>query len=151
MLHDKAATLNTGERLESPIEHQRKRRLRGIEIGKRMLNGNATAAEQVVGKIARQVNTRSAQGRNGIQCKPRRGLGRKLLNRMTGANGNNTGGRAAQRGNVRGALAGAAQVASERSDIGSLAHRERHGPHARITFAAHGDQVGGIDLDGTRR
>ena len=32
-------------------------RLRGIEIGKRTLNGNASAAEQVVGKIARQVNT----------------------------------------------------------------------------------------------
>jgi len=70
---------------------------------------------------------------------------------MTGVNGNNTGGRAAQRGNVRGALAGAAQVASERTDIGALAHRERHGPHARITLAAHGDQVGGIDLDGARR
>ena len=70
MLHDKAATLNAGERLESAIEHQRKRRLRGIEIGKRTLNGNASAAEQVVGKIARQVNTRGAQGRNGIQAKP---------------------------------------------------------------------------------
>ena len=150
MLHDKAATLNTGERLESPIEHQRKRRLRGIEIGKRMLNGNATAAEQVVGKIARQVNTRSAQGRNGIQCKPRRGLGRKLLNRMTGANGNNTGGRAAQRGNVRGALAGTTKIASERTNVGALAYRKRHGPDARIALAAHGDQVGGIDLDGAR-
>lgn len=151
MLHNKAATLNAGERLEPPIEHQRKRRLRGIEIGKRTLNGNASAAEQVVGKIARQVNTRGAQGRNGIQGKASRGLGRKLLDRMTSANGNNTGGRAAQRGNVRGALSGAAQVASERTDIGALAHRERHGPHARITLAAHGDQVGGIDLDGARR
>ena len=66
MLHDKAAALNTGERLESPIEHQRKRRLRGIEIGKRTLDGHASAAEQVVGKIARQVNTRGAQGRNRI-------------------------------------------------------------------------------------
>ena len=90
-------------------------------------------------------------GRNGIQGKASRGLGRKLLDRMTSANGNNTGGRAAQRGNVRGALAGAAQIASERTDIGTLAHRERHGPHTRITFASHGDQVGGIDLDGTRR
>lgn len=63
------ATLNAGERLESPIEHQRKRRLRGIEIGKRTLNGNASAAEKVVGKIARQVNTCGAQGRNGIQGK----------------------------------------------------------------------------------
>ena len=151
MLHDKAATLNAGERLESPIEHQRKRRLRGIEIGKRTLNGNASAAEKVVGKIARQVNTCGAQGRNGIQGKASRGLGRKLLDRMTSANGNNTGGRAAQRGNMRGAIASAAQVASERTDIGALAHRERHGPHTRITFAAHGDQVGGIDLDGARR
>ncbi len=108
--------------LSPPIEHQRKRRLRGIEIGKRTLNGNASTAEQIVGKIARQVNTRGAQGRNGIQGKASRGLGRKLLDRMTSANGNNTGGRAAQRGNVRGALAGAAQIASERTDIGTLAH-----------------------------
>ena len=70
---------------------------------------------------------------------------------MTSANGNNTGSRAAQRGNMRGAIASAAQVASERTDIGALAHRERHGPHTRITFAAHGDQVGGIYLDGARR
>ncbi len=151
MLHGKAATLNAGERLESPIEHQRKRRLRGIEIGKRTLNGNASAAEKVGGKIARQVNTCGAQGRNGIQGKASRGLGRKLLDRMTSANGNNTGGRAAQRGNVRGALAGAAQVASERTDIGALAHRERHGPHTCITLASYGDQVGGINLDGARR
>ena len=151
MLHDKAAALNAGERLESPIEHQRKRHLRGIEIRKRTLNGNASAAEQVIGKIARQVNTRGAQGRNGIQGKASRGLGGKFLDRMTSANGNNTGGRAALRGNVRGALTDAAQVASERTDIGALAHRERHGPHTRITFAAHGDQVGGIDLDRARR
>ena len=70
---------------------------------------------------------------------------------MTSADGNNTGGRTAQRGNVRGALAGAAQVASERTNVGALAHRERHGPHTRITLAAHGDQVGGINLDGARR
>ena len=70
---------------------------------------------------------------------------------MTGANGNNTGGRAAQRGNVRSALTGTAQVASERTNVGALAHRERHGPHTRITFATHGDQVSGIDLDGARR
>ncbi len=75
MLHDKTATFDAGERLESPIEHQRKRRFRSIEIGKRTLNGNASAAEQVFGKIARQVNTRGAQGRNGIQGKAGRGLG----------------------------------------------------------------------------
>ena len=69
---------------------------------------------------------------------------------MTSANGNNTGGRAAQRGNVRGAVAGAAQVASERSDIGALTHRKRHGPNARIALAAHGNQVGGVHLDRTR-
>lgn len=58
---------------------------------------------------------------------------------MTGANGNNTGGRAAQRGNMRSAIASAAQVASERTDIGALAHRERHGPYTRITFAVGGE------------
>ena len=73
-----------------------------IEIGKRALNGNASAAEKVVGKIARQVNTRGAQSRNGVRgSQPR--TRKKALDRMTSANGNNTGGRAAQRGNVRGA------------------------------------------------
>ena len=122
MLHDKAAALNAGERLESPIEHQRKRRLRGIEIGKRTLNGNAATTKQVVCKITRQIDTRGTKGGDGIQGEAGRRLGRKLLDRMTSANGNNTGGRAAQRGNVRGALAGAAQIASERTDLGTLAH-----------------------------
>ena len=82
MLHYKATTLDAGKRLKPAIEHQSKRRLRRIEARKRALNRNATSAQQIVGKIARQVDARGAQCRNGIQGKAGSGLGRKLLDRM---------------------------------------------------------------------
>ena len=91
MLHHKATVLNAGKRLEPTIEHQRKRRLRSIEVDKRAVNGNAPAAEQVIGKVARQVDTRGAQGRDGVQSKASRRLGRKFLHRMADANGNHAG------------------------------------------------------------
>ena len=150
MLHYKATALNTGERLESAIEHQRKRRLRRIEARKRALNRNTTSAQQIVGKIARQVDARGAQRRNGIQGKAGSGLGRKFLDRMAGTDGNNTGGRTAQRRNMCRVVAGTTQVASERTDLGALAHRKRHGPNASVALTAHGNQVGGVHLDWTR-
>ena len=69
---------------------------------------------------------------------------------MAGANGNHAGGRTAQRGNMCSTIAGTTQIASERANVGALAYRKRHGPDARIALAAHGDQIGGIDLDGPR-
>ena len=150
MLHNKATALDTGKRLEPAIEHQRKRGLRRIEVPKCTLNRDTTSAQQVVGKITRQVDARGAQCRNGIQGKAGSGLGRKFLDRMAGADGNNAGGRTAQRGNMCRVVAGTTQVASERTDIGALAHRKRHGPNASVALAAHGNQVGGVHLDRTR-
>ena len=51
MFHHKAAALDVSERLQSPIEHERERRLRRIEVSKCTLDGNAAATEQIVGKI----------------------------------------------------------------------------------------------------
>ena len=66
MLHHKATALDTGERLEPAIEYQRKRRLRHIEARKRALSRNTTSAQQIVGKITRQVDARGTQCSNGI-------------------------------------------------------------------------------------
>ena len=92
MLHNKATALDTSERLEPAIEHQRKRRLRRIEAHKRALNRNTTSAQQIVGKVTRQVDARGAQCRNGIQGKAGSGFGRKFLDRMAGTDGNDAGG-----------------------------------------------------------
>ena len=119
MLHNKAAALDTGQRLKPAIEYQRKRRLRRIEAHKRALDRNTTSAQQIVGKITRQVDARGAQCRNGIQGKAGSGLGRKLLDRMASADGNDTGGRTAQCGNMCRTVAGTTQIASERTDIGA--------------------------------
>ena len=62
MLHHKAAALDSSKRLQSPIEHERERRLRRIEIRKRAFNGNAATTKQVVCKISRQIDTRGTKG-----------------------------------------------------------------------------------------
>ena len=62
MLHHKATILDTSQSLELAIEHQRKRCLRHIEAGERAINRNTTSAQQIVRKIARQVDARGAEG-----------------------------------------------------------------------------------------
>ena len=62
MIHHKAAALDTSKRLEPPIEHERERCLRRIEVRKRAFNGNAATTKQIVCKITRQIDTRGSKG-----------------------------------------------------------------------------------------
>ena len=111
--HDKAATLNAGERLESPSSTNANWRLRGIEIGKRTLNG-----ECVGRRAGRRQDCPASQhvertrATMGCRAKPAADSGEapRPHDRRQWKQHRD---RAAQRGNVRGALTARGQVASE--------------------------------------